>query len=130
MTQRLGEQPTVRVVFAAGESQTTFLEALAGMTGVDWTRIECFNIDDFWDAGMPREYTCGYQTTRLLYDRVCPMRVELVAYSAPDPELEAQRFEGILRERPIDVVCQGIGTSGHLASTNPEIRTSTTRHRC
>jgi len=119
MTKMLAEQPSVRIVFAAGESQTTFLEALAAIPALDWQRVECFNIDDFWDVRMPREYTCGHQTTRLLYDRVRPMRVELVGYSAPDPELEARRFEGLLRARPIDIVCQGIGTSGHLALNEP-----------
>jgi glucosamine-6-phosphate deaminase len=120
LRELLAVKPLVRVVFAAGESQSSFLDALSIAPGLDWQRVECFNIDDFWDRRMPREYTCGAQTTRQLYDKVCPYRVELVRYNAPEAETEAKRFEKLLRERSLDIVCQGIGTSGHLALNEPE----------
>jgi len=50
------------VIFAAGESQMTFLDALAKEKNIDWNRIVCFNMDDFYDTRMPEEFTCGYQT--------------------------------------------------------------------
>jgi glucosamine-6-phosphate deaminase len=46
--------------------------------------------------------------------------VHLVRYNAPDPDTEAKRFEEIMRkEGDIDILCQGIGTSGHLALNEP-----------
>ena len=118
--ERLARQPSVTAVFAAGESQMTFLDALAQEQGIAWQRVNCFNIDDFWDPLLPREYTCGWQTWRQLYEKVKPGRVELVRYNAPNAEAEARRFEGLLREAaPIDILCQGIGTSGHLALDEP-----------
>ena len=110
----------VRVVFAAGESQMTFLDALAKEKNIDWNRIVCFNMDDFYDTRMPEKFTCGYQTRTQLYDLVKPGRVYLVRYNAPDPEEEARRFESvILEEGDADILCQGIGTSGHLALNEP-----------
>lgn len=120
MRELLEGREQIRVVFAAGESQMTFLDALAKEAKIDWGRIVCFNVDDFYDIGMPEAFTCGYQTQRQLYDHVTPRRVHLVRYNAPDPEAEARRFEAVMRqEGDIDILCQGIGTSGHLALNEP-----------
>ncbi|MCG8606919.1 6-phosphogluconolactonase [bacterium] len=116
----LANREEIRVVFAAGESQMTFLDALATEKNIDWQRIVCFNVDDFYDTNMPEEFTCGYQTRKQLYNKVNPKQVHLVRYDAPDPDEEAKRFEAIIRESGgFDVLCQGIGTSGHLALNEP-----------
>ena len=109
----------VRAVFAAGESQSTFLGALARAADIPWERVDCFNVDDFWDPRLPRQFSCGAQTCRELYDHLHPRSVNLVRYNAPDPEAEARRFAALLRVAPLDVLCQGIGTSGHLALCEP-----------
>jgi len=115
----LAVQKEIRCVLAAGESQSSFLNALALENGIDWQRVTCFNIDDFWDIRMPEKFSCGYQTTKELYQKVAPKKVNLVNFNAPDPEAECKRFEALLREKPIDILCQGIGTSGHLALDEP-----------
>jgi glucosamine-6-phosphate deaminase len=116
----LNKQEKIRMIFAAGESQITFLDALAREKDINWKRIICFNMDDFYDVKIPEIYTCGYQTRRQLYDRVSPGRVYQVRYNAPDPHEEARRFESImLSEGKFDILCQGIGTSGHLALNEP-----------
>lgn len=116
----LGDRREVRLVLAAGESQMTFLDALAIAPDIDWERIVCFNVDDFWDPRMPEQFSCGYQTRVQLYDKVRPKAFHLVRYDAPDPDAEAARFEGLIRRNsPLDVLCQGIGTSGHLALNEP-----------
>jgi glucosamine-6-phosphate deaminase len=116
----LAEREEIRIIFAAGESQMTFLDALATEKNIDWQRIVCLNMDDFYHTEMPEEFTCGYQTKRQLYDKVNPKRVHLVKFNAPDPEAEARRFEAVMREEgEMDILCQGIGTSGHLALNEP-----------
>lgn len=116
----LSKKEEIRMIFAAGESQMTFLDALSKEKNIDWKRIVCFNMDDFYDTKMPEEYTCGYQTKRQLYDQVNPKSIYLVGYNAPDPDKEARRFEAILQEQEeFDILCQGIGTSGHLALNEP-----------
>ncbi len=49
---------------AAGESQGSFCPALARQLDIDWPRVTCFNMDDFWDTRLPQQYTCGDQTRR------------------------------------------------------------------
>lgn len=110
----------IRMVFAAGESQMTFLDALAVEKNIEWQRTVCFNMDDFYDTRIPEEFTCGHQTRTQLYERVRPKRFHLVQYNASDPEEEAKCFEAKMHEEGgIDILCQGIGTSGHLALNEP-----------
>jgi len=110
----------VRMIVAAGESQSAFLNALALEPGINWERIVCFNMDDFWDTRIPEKFTCGYQTRTQLYDKVKPREYHLIRFNAPDPSAEASRFEELLRSiGRIDILCQGIGTSGHLALNEP-----------
>jgi len=119
MREYLRAKNEIRMVFAAGESQDTFFYALAREPDLDWRRVVCFNIDDFWDVRMPEKFTCGAQTTRGLYRLVNPKAVNLVRFNAADPDAECARFETLLREKSIDILCQGIGTSGHLALNEP-----------
>jgi glucosamine-6-phosphate deaminase len=120
MRRLLAVQDEIRAVFAAGESQSSFLTALARERDIDWKKVTCFNIDDFWDPRMPEAFTCGWQTRRELYDQVQPRAVNLVKFNAADPEAECRRFAQLLQEKPIDLLCQGIGTSGHLALNEPD----------
>lgn len=116
----LAVREEIRIIFAAGESQMCFLDALAMEENIDWSRIICFNMDDFYDRKLPEDYTCGYQTKRQLYEKVHPRKVHVVRYNAPDPYEEARRFEGVMREAgEFDILCQGIGMSGHLALNEP-----------
>jgi glucosamine-6-phosphate deaminase len=121
MRELLASNDEIHVIFAAGESQITFLDALAREPDIDWARVVCFNMDDFWDTRMPEEYTCGYQTRKQLYEKVLPREFHLVRFNAPDPQQEAKRFESQLRSvGRVDILCQGIGTSGHLALNEPD----------
>ena len=120
MRELLMERDEIRVVFSSAESQMAFFDALAQEEGVNWQQIVCFNVDDFHDVRMPETYTCGYLTKKMLYDKVNPMRVHLIRYNATDPHEEAERFAKLLEEEgDIDILCLGIGTSGHLALNEP-----------
>jgi glucosamine-6-phosphate deaminase len=120
LRELLAERDEIRMIFAAGESQNTFLAALCQQPNLDWARVVCFNMDDFWDPRMPEQYTCGHQTRTQLYERVRPKQFHLVRFNAADPEAEARRFAGLLASAgEVHILCQGIGTSGHLALNEP-----------
>jgi glucosamine-6-phosphate deaminase len=120
MRELLASRDEIRMVFAAGESQNTFLASLSQQPDLDWRRVVCFNMDDFWDPRMPEQFTCGHQTRTQLYERVHPKQFHLVRFNATDPEAEARRFAGLISSAGgIHILCQGIGTSGHLALNEP-----------
>lgn len=114
----LETQDDCRIVFSAAESQGSFIRHLA-QEDVDWARVVCFNIDDFWHPDMPIEFSCGHQTKTELYEKVPVKAAHQVNVHAPDAQIEADRFEGLLREAPLDIMCLGIGTSGHIALNEP-----------
>lgn len=120
MRELLVDRDEIRIIFAAGESQNTFLAALRTQPDLDWGRVVCFNMDDFWDPRMPEQFTCGHQTRTQLYERVRPKQFHLVRFNAADPAAEARRFAALLSSAgEIHILCQGIGTSGHLALNEP-----------
>jgi len=120
MRDLLNREEEIRMILAAGESQNAFLDSLAKQTNIDWSRVVCFNMHDFWDPKIPESLTCGYQLRRQLYDKVHPRSFHIVQYNAPNAEREAGRFEEVLRKAgPVHILCQGIGTSGHLAFNEP-----------
>jgi len=120
MRNLLSREDEVRIILAAGESQITFLDALAKERDLDWNRVVCFNMDEFWDLKIPEQFTCGYQVRSQLYDKVRPRSYHIPRFDAPEPYEEAHRFEEVLRSAgPTHLLCQGIGTSGHLAFNEP-----------
>ncbi len=122
MRELLKIRPQLRVIFAAAESQATFLDALAAEPGIAWDRITCFDMDEFWEPSLPETVTCAYQLKRQLYDKVKPLAWYAPKWNAPNPHAEARRFEAVfLKHRPFDILCQGIGRSGHLALNEPGV---------
>lgn len=120
MRNLLKTEPQIVAIFAAGESQMTFLDALAIEPGIEWSRVVCFNMDDFWEPKMPAEFSCVHVAHKLLYDKVKPKRVDYPRFDAPDPHAEAKRFAEVLRNAgTVHVMCIGIGTSGHLGLNEP-----------
>jgi glucosamine-6-phosphate deaminase len=120
--QRLiGEQDMVRMVFAAAPSQNEFLDALAGMPALDWGRVEAFHMDEYVGLEENAPQLFGRYLREHLFDRVRPGRVEFINGAASDFEDECARYSALLSERPIDIVCAGIGENGHLAFNDPHV---------
>jgi glucosamine-6-phosphate deaminase len=120
MRDALKKRGRANIILAGGQSQSAFLTALARCEGLDWSSVVCFNMDEFWQPGMPERCTVGDQVRRELYDHVQPGQVHLLDADAPDPHAEADRFESLLADvGTIDILCEGIGTSGHLAFNEP-----------
>ncbi len=119
MQELLAQQDRVRMVFAAAPSQNEFLATLAAWPGLDWRRVEAFHMDEY--VGLPADAPQGFANflRHRLWNLVRPGRVECLDGNAPDPQAECARYSALLRERPIDIVCAGIGENGHLAFNDP-----------
>ena len=118
LRERLGKQPRVRMVFAAAPSQSAMLHALAEETGIDWSRVEAFHMDEYVSLppGAPQRF--GEWLRREFFNRVPLGAVHLIE-PGDDPEAAAQAYAALLAERPVDIVCLGIGMNGHLAFNDP-----------
>jgi glucosamine-6-phosphate deaminase len=110
-----------RAMFATGNSQIQFLDALVRDPIVDWTRVVGFHMDEYVgiDADHPASFR-RYLRERLV-DRVPIAAFHFVRGDAPDPDGETARYATLLREEPLDLCCLGIGENGHLAFNDPPV---------
>lgn len=107
-----------RIVVATGNSQFAFVSALADQD-IPWHQVTAFHMDEY--VGVDADHSAGFR--RWIRERIeepfRPAKVEYIAGDGPDPQAEADRYEALLREAPLDLVCMGIGENGHLAFNEP-----------
>ena len=126
----LKTQAEVRMVVGSAPSQDEFFAHLTGprlREIVDWTRVVVFHMDEY--IGLPADHPQNfraYQRQNLL-SKVDVKAFHEIRGEASDVEAECERLEKLLAERPIDVVCLGIGENGHLAFNDPPADFADTR---
>lgn len=110
-----------RAVLATGNSQIAFIGELARQDGVDWSRTTLFHMDEYlgMEAGHPASFR------RWMKERVetvlSPGAFHYIIGDAWQPVAECERYEALLREKPIHLCCLGIGENGHLAFNDPPV---------
>jgi len=114
----LGTQPSVRMIFAAAPSQGEMLDALAAADGVDWTRVEAFHMDEYIGLREDAPQRFGNWLRRSFFERV-PIGSLVLMEPGSDPQQDAVAYAALLAEKPVDIVCLGIGANGHLAFNDP-----------
>jgi glucosamine-6-phosphate deaminase len=113
------EKDEINIVFSGAKSQQAFHMELANLQGIDWQRINVFSVDEFYCPEMNAEYAVAQQPIRDLYNVVMPKSVNVINFKADDEETERQRYEAVIKSHPADIVCLGIGISGHIALNEP-----------
>lgn len=118
LRRRLKARESVRMIFAAGPSQSEMLAALAAEPGIDWKRVTAFHMDEY--LGLPID--APQRFTRWLGEAIfdkLPFGTVYLIDPGNDPEAAAADYARGLAEAPIDIVCLGIGVNGHLAFNDP-----------
>ncbi len=117
----VASQGQARIVIATGNSQLPFVRALAEEDDVPWQEVTVFHLDEY--VGIEPDHPASFQ--RWIAGNITrPLRPAAVHYlqaDAPDPVAEARRYEDLLREAPLDLVCLGIGENGHIAFNEPHV---------
>jgi glucosamine-6-phosphate deaminase len=117
----LDEKARARVIFAAAASQAEMLDALARETGIDWSRVEAFHLDEYVGLPMGDPRSFGRWLEEHIWSRVGPGRVELIDGGNPDATAESRRYGALLDDGGIDLGLIGIGENGHLAFNDPHV---------
>lgn len=114
------ERGEARVIFACAPSQNEFLTALVHHE-IDWAKVVVFHMDEYVGlrADHPQSFR-NYLRTHLLGQIELPKAVHLIR-AEQDPVHECTRYAALLVEKPIDLVCLGIGENGHLAFNDPPV---------
>jgi len=121
-------QGSAAAILATGNSQLRFLKLLAGSSGVDWSKVTLFHMDEY--LGLSGDHSASFR--RYMREKVEGLvRPRMFHYLAGDADLpldECERYTALLRAQPIDLCCLGIGENGHLAFNDPHVCQFNDRH--
>ncbi|MBT2567870.1 6-phosphogluconolactonase [Arthrobacter sp. ISL-85] len=109
---------TARVMFAAAPSQEATLATLITHPAVDWSRVECFHMDDYVGLHPDAPQGFGNWLQRLVFDSVSPKdfhRINTAGHAAQG----AEEYARTMGSAPFDLVLCGLGVNGHLAFNDP-----------
>ncbi|HLY40110.1 MAG TPA: glucosamine-6-phosphate deaminase [Terracidiphilus sp.] len=118
MRSILQKQAVVRIMFAAAPSQSEMLGALRQASGIDWSRLTAFHMDEYIGLAADASQRFGVWLGQNLFDYLPFGAVHLID-PGNDPGHSAVQYAAMLRAEPIDIVCCGIGVNGHLAFNDP-----------
>lgn len=117
LKQLLAQQTIVRMVFASAPSQNEMLKVLVSIQGIEWSRVEAFHMDEYLGLAEDSPQRFSKYLEINLFNKVKFNRIELFK---DEPE-EYRRYSDLILERPIDIVCLGIGENGHIAFNDPPV---------
>ena len=121
----IARQGEARVIFACAPSQNEFLAALVDPAqcglAVDWSRVTAFHMDDY--VGLTAAHAQSFRNylRQHLLQYVAITRFHPLPAEETDAVAVAARYTALLREKPIDLICMGIGENGHIAFNDPPV---------
>jgi glucosamine-6-phosphate deaminase len=121
LRRAIDERGAAHAMFATGNSQLAFLDALVREPDVHWPAVVGFHMDEY--VGIAADHPASFR--RYLRERIVD-RVPIGAFhfidgDAPDPGAECPVYAELLAEHPLDLCCLGIGENGHLAFNDPPV---------
>ncbi len=121
MRELLNMKEHLFMVFAAAPSQNEFLDALSRSPGLDWKKVTAFHMDEYVGLPPTAPQNFGFFLRERLFKKVQPGQVHYINGIAEDPQAECDRYSTLLKDRPFDIACVGIGENGHLAFNDPPV---------
>ncbi|WP_371404258.1 6-phosphogluconolactonase [Kribbella sp. NBC_00662] len=103
-----------RIMLAAAPSQSATLAALAVEPDIDWSRVECFHMDEYVDLSPQAPQSFRNWLHRSFLDQVPKATFHPLA-----PEAGPDRYAELMGHEPFDLVLFGLGVNGHLAFNDP-----------
>jgi len=127
----IARQGEARVIFACAPSQDEFLAALVDPAhcglALDWSRITAFHMDDYVGLTGAHPQSFRHYLKEHLLRHVAMGRFHPLPAEEKDTAAVAAAYTELLREKPIDLICMGIGETGTSRSTIRPWPTSRTR---
>lgn len=116
----LDSRGAATITLATGTSQYATLRELTAQSGLDWSRVTVFHLDEY--VGLTDRHPASFR--RYLRERFASPVGGLAAFhyirgDDPDPPGECRRLSELIRAHPVDVAFLGIGENGHLAFNDP-----------
>jgi glucosamine-6-phosphate deaminase len=121
LTQAIREHGQAAAILASAASQVRFLEVLASLPNLDWSRVTLFHMDEY--LGIADTHPASFRRflREQVVERVHPRAAHYLAGDAVLPLDECGRYTQLLRAQPIALCCLGIGENGHIAFNDPPV---------
>jgi glucosamine-6-phosphate deaminase len=116
--ERRGE---ARAILATGNSQLQFLDILIGLGGVDWSKVTLFHMDEYLGIDAGHKGSFRFYMRERVEKKVHSRAFHYLEGDCAEPLDEIARYSALLREKPVDLCCLGIGENGHLAFNDPPV---------
>jgi len=119
LRRALARRGTARLMLAAAPSQEQTLRWLLEEPGIEWSRVECFHMDDYvgLDTSAPQGFG-NWLVKRFFQDGHSAATFHRIDPSN-DPVAEALRYGEVMGDDRFDLVLLGLGVNGHLAFNDP-----------
>jgi len=109
----------INVMFAAAPSQNDVLATLVSDKEIAWNRVNAFHMDEYIGLSKTAPQGFGNFLRERVFSKADFKTVNYINPEAADPQAEAERYEALLKEFPMDVCILGIGENGHMAFNDP-----------
>jgi glucosamine-6-phosphate deaminase len=127
LRQAIAEQGQASAIFATGNSQLAFFQALHTRDDIAWNRVSIFHMDEYMDLSDQHPASFRFVLQKRLVDLVRPRAFYGIAGDTRDVAAELARYTALLEShRPIACI-MGIGENGHLAFNDPPADFTTRR---
>lgn len=121
------ERGEASIIFATGNSQLSFMQALRETPNIPWKNVLAFHMDEY--LGMSETHPASFR--RFLRENITDLFQARATYGlqgdAADIVAEIARYEALLKEHPPVLCVLGIGENGHLAFNDPPADFHTTK---
>ncbi len=121
MRRLLAEKPQINMIFAAAPSQSDFLAALIEEKDIDWKRVNVFHMDEYIGIGNDHPQSFAKFVKTHVADKFAVGAFYPLNGACKSVSEECARYEKLLRDFPVDIVCMGIGENGHIAFNDPGV---------
>ena len=115
----ISERGEARIIAATAASQLEFLDALTKASGIDWTKVEAFHLDEY--IGIPITHPGSFRKMLMeqLVVKTGIRQYHLLAGDAAEPAAVVREIGTQLASAPIDIAFLGMGENGHIAFNDP-----------
>jgi glucosamine-6-phosphate deaminase len=120
--ERIVTQPSLVLGLPTGRTPLGLYRELRERSGIDWTRVRTFNLDEF--AGLSAQdeqsYRAYMQTELFDHVSIDPANIGFLNGAATDLKEECRRYEDAIDAAgAIDLQILGIGANGHIGFNEP-----------
>jgi glucosamine-6-phosphate deaminase len=120
----IGARGEARAIFSTETPQDEFLAALINpaQTGIriDWQRVTVLQLDEFVGGDGSVPVSRRHLLQRNLLDHVAVAAFHALASEEREMEATCGRHAAALAQKPVDLICLGIGDSGQLAGNDAQ----------